>query len=411
MAKPRGSRYDVAIGIGFALLGVNIVGADPADVVIPIVLCVGLLTGAITTVGISVPRSLKVLIGAFSVAYVMSAIVGGYQLSFIANVISNCMLGALLLLYINSTAAMDRLLIYGVLGIAASGLLSVVMSLTGWHPSMMFDVIRDDRFMGLTGDPNILAMYSILFVIWLLDEIVAPRISARRIWLPVALFVLLVLQTVLTQSRSGWLGLLGAIATYVYFALQTTGRSRALRLVVAMVALGICFVVVIKTSDYAESLSTRAASFVEHDSAAEEERFSFFYTLAALGIAITNPAGVGPGMTSDATGITSLDGDPIGAHNAFVQIASDNGWLAFVCMAGLAMLICVNAYRRAAQNASTFGLSSRVVVAALIGQCIVAMTQDLMQWRMAWIVPTLGAIPLLRETRHTDGSECSREVS
>jgi hypothetical protein len=104
--------------------------------------------------------------------------------------------------------------------------------------------------------------------------------------------------------------------------------------------------------------------------------------------------GVGSGRTetlfqSDLTGLN------LGAHNALVQIMSDNGWGAFLCFTFILGYIGLVSIRMTLKRKDAyFGFSYRVLFAGLLGLAVEGMFHDLIGWNVAWILPSLAAIIL-----------------
>jgi hypothetical protein len=124
-------------------------------------------------------------------------------------------------------------------------------------------------------------------------------------------------------------------------------------------------------------------------------------TLAALTVAEVHPLGTGSGCTSQLTPVyeDSPTGEPVGSHNAFVQVLSDNGWFAFVALGAVVLQLGAIASRQSLIGARRFGVSVTVACAAAAGLIVEAFFHDLIQVQFAWLVPSLLLALLFAEER------------
>lgn len=385
-----------AIYVAVASISINLVGADPADALFPILMVWGITVGALRRSAFSLPASLVGFGALLAAAYVVSAVVGGYRDSWVAVLAANVLFCLFLMAYVTSAHRMRVVLVAAVYGLVLSGVLAALSMVVEYRPAWMFEVVRHDRFMALSGDPNVLALYCAFFVVWLIDEARTPRLLRGGRWLPTLLLAAVAVQVVLTQSRSGWAGVAVSCLTYWWLNRRALSPVQWVRLGLASVVVGAAVLGIVTSLGMDEVLAGRGRSFIEHESMQEEERFGFRYTKAALDVGLANPLGVGPGMTIAATGIENLDGDPIGAHNALVQIWADNGVVAAASALAIAAILCRRVWKKAVRNVSVLGLSSRVVFSALMGLAAVGLGHDLVQWRMAWLTPALALVVVAR---------------
>ncbi len=395
-SRPRQSKgfespYRAMLGLLAFALFLNLEGPDPIDalLVTMIFLAIPILRASTRRVRISRPVSILVMM--FVVSYLLSMAAGGANVSFAANLMLNVMLLVVLVAGVRTAGAASRWMFLMSLGYSVCGLIAGLQHLAGLPTlASQFEVVRSGRFMGLYGDPNILGAFSVLIIIYWLDVLVSARRSAFKTTLVALAFLLsAAVQLLTSQSRSAWLGLAVGLFIYGVLSIRTLGLQALKRLTLAFVVTVAAASALSATTELGEQLVERLSTVAEPSSSAEEERFGFLYTLAALSVAMDHPLGVGPGMTSSATGFEPVDGNLIGAHNAFVQLFSDNGWVAG-CTFVFAMFSMLKAALRAAwQGTSSLGISTAVVASGLAALVFCGLFQDLIQWRLMWVLPSI----------------------
>jgi O-Antigen ligase len=381
--------------LAYFLVSLNLVGADPADILFFLLIVFAYAKPGLRQLNSLVPGPIKFLTFTFFSSYIVSGFYGAANIAFVVNLISNCLFAIFTIKYIDSKQRMARVfgaMMYGNIILTLSSLVLSALSLM--PGSIFFEVVRDSRLMGAVGDPNFLALYSSLVLIWIVDQFLrGNNSSVKTSWL-VPLAISNVFIILLTQSRSSWAAIVMAMFMYVLLSPVTVFR-RLFKYAIPAALLGVVLVgAALYESNYTGVVSDRLHTFSAQDSDAEEDRFKMVYTLAAIGVAIENPLGVGPGGAVTASGLLNADGEPIGSHNAYVQIFTDNGWLA-----GLSVILALPyAMRRligsARINATTFGVSNAAITAMLVETLIVGMFHDLMQWRIAWIGVALSLVAL-----------------
>lgn len=368
---------------------INLEGADPADFVTPILLIT--LLPKIRQSTTTLPARTKLLLLAFVGGYASSVISAGGQDSFIVNLILNATLLFCLITLGKCGTSLAELITYFfwpylLLGAIATGMWLLDIQLL----ANQFDIVRHNRFMSLCGDPNILGAFSIFFVIVWLHESIKGNLFPKlpRVLVYGCLFGS-VMQLLFTLSRSAWLGCALGVTFYLALGLKhfTSKQLRALALL-GVILLGAALLL-LQYSELSEVLMKRTETIKEQTDEAEEERFGFFYTLLAIGVAIDNPLGVGPGNTAAAMGLFTADGLQPGSHNSFVQIFSDNGWIA-----GTAFLVCIlsmfiESTKRSLSANEAEAAVFRIFAGTLLGLITCGMFQDLIQWRLMWLAPAL----------------------
>jgi hypothetical protein len=183
-----------------------------------------------------------------------------------------------------------------------------------------FDIVRGARFMGYSGDPNILALTTISPMFLLTLDFEKSKFKSTFREIAVSLIVLIL---IFTQSRSAIGGafigsLIGALAMY---------RKKKTWLIVLFASIVVAAIIAFTgfNSIVSERFSYTGTSYGLH---AEEERASFVYPIACLIKSTQNPIlGVGPGNATKVLGILNIDNQELGCHNTFAQTLLENGYV------------------------------------------------------------------------------------
>ncbi len=327
----------------------------------------------------------------FSVSYLLSMWLSDFNTSFVGNLLLNLILSSILVSGCSTPRKASHLII--VLS-WSFGLSSVIAWLQYIYilPTFpgQFEIVRDGRFMSLFGDPNLIGIFSIFLGIYWLGEIINPNPYYRsNIIVSFTLLAIAFFHLLLSQSRSAWIGFIVAVIAYLIMT-SVIKRSRGLvSITFIMIFLILAASILIKTTKAGDIIIDRIWSVFENRGVAEEERFTFFYTLRSFQVALDNPLGVGPGMTSVITGLTSVDGDPIGAHNTYVQILAENGWIAGVVFIASIVWILYSSIRGGFVDRRRLGISESVISAAFLGLATCGTFHDLIEWRLMWILPSI----------------------
>lgn len=377
----------------------NFSGIDPADFLILACLMIHLVPIArVTFVGLRNPRILLAVFAFFS-SYTASALINGFNFSFVLNLIINLSLFLILISYCTSSTRVKRVVCSLFAGFGLSVVVAAfqVFDLLPLLPGQ-FDPVRHTRFFGLYGDPNLLGAAAVFFCIyWLNRMIEIDRTNVASIVMPAMFFAISFMTLVFTQSRSAWGGFVIAFLTCSFFIIKTLRLHQAVRAIGIGLILSGVLIVILYESGAIELVLSRLLTASDISTEAEAERFGLFYTAIAFNVAQDHPFGVGPGNTSRTTGLTSQDGDQIGAHNAFVQVAAENGWLAAFSFLYLMFRLLLNALKTSVRGGSPLGVSGRVMLGSLLSLTFCGFFQDLIQWKVAWVVPALYVAMILHE--------------
>lgn len=378
--------------LGCALLSLNFVGSDPADLVFVGAGGLIFLLSPATPFFNGIHPLARLAITLVIAFYAISCMAGWRSISFVFYFVSG-LLFAMSAFW--ATRYDDRLPI----GLALFGgfiilnaLLLAIWSVDIWPESVFFDLFRDGRFMGPPGDPNMTGLMASFGIYFFLDRAVRPGLAKLQIAITYAglggsLLILLV-----SGSRSAWASAAAGLIVYVLvarrsFNMRLVGMGFAMVVGVMVVSMGM-----FSQSSNVEDVSERFRTIMVQDNSAEQERFGFLYTRAALAVAADHPLGIGPGMTPMYTGISSVDGDPIGAHNSYAEVITENGWFMAALLFTLLSVTWFRTYRLAQFDCFFNDTSCRTIVAGLTSTAVFGMGHDLLAWRVGWVFPVLGIL-------------------
>jgi hypothetical protein len=396
----RWTLFDVCVFGATASLSFNMVGLDPNDILFPVLLVAGLALGCLRAENCAFPLALRTLAGAFVVLYAASNVVGQPVFGAVGHFVCNVTLLLVLKMYVRSQERMRKVM-WGLLvgGLVSSGLsFAAVLKVVELPPTMFFPVREEEsgKFSGLLADPPIIAVYSSLVALWMVDEIIRPKLWRRYGAGKMLVLAVCIVQVAATLSRSGWLNIGVSGLTFGLIEVWKKGFGRAAVLVSRVCVPLAVAILAVAGFEYKDVVKVRLQSVVDstvygYD---ESKRMEFYYTRQALEVALKNPWGVGSGRTetlfkSDETGLN------LGAHNTFVQVLSDNGWATFCVFAVIVAYVGRSAWRSAvARKATQFGVSYQFVLSGLAGLAAEGMYHDLIGWSIAWFLPSMAAILL-----------------
>lgn len=391
---------DAAAWIGFALLNVKIHGPGPSDFLFPLILAAALLTGCRTLTSTHHPREFLLLMSAFLVCFSLSAAIGGYDAVYLGYTASNLVLCIFIKLYVRSARETAVLLKALTTGAVVCGILAVAAFFGWWspNPQLFMDVVRDSRFFALRGDPNMLGILTAMLMIWLIDELLYPKLWKKGSYVKIAAIGLGALQLAATFSRAGIVFLLAGLAFYIALLLQRPGSGRLGRLgVLVALLLGIAVVV----SHESQGLKVGAAAMAARFSVNSDESARFDHTRAGLTLAAEHPLGVGPGWTKFILGGGT---GTFNSHNTLVEILADNGWIASVIfLLAYGYLVCRAVQKSVRRERVLSGISYELMAGLLVGLAACSFFHDLTYVNICWIPPSLGWAVLWTPGENTVG--------
>jgi len=275
--------------------------------------------------------------------------------------------------------------------------LMVVVGL--WEPSDRFlPVYQTFRFAGLY-NATVLGIVSAVLAIWLLDELVYPKVvrahwAVKSLLLAYSLFIM-----VLTLTRSAWIGFAAGGLAYLVVNVASgnlpwiVSRAVATVLIVLAILLG----VLVRTGSYDLIKDRIVVDTLSRSSDAEVERAKFTFTRKALRLSQQNPLGLGLG----AAGIlgSEKEGLALGAHNTFAHVVTDLGWVTGVTFILWNLSVLARLWKGCRRNDVKYQVSFRMVFAGYVVLLFAGMFQDLILYMPMWIIPAVGNILVKRDVR------------
>lgn len=148
-------------------------------------------------------------------------------------------------------------------------------------------------------------------------------------------------------------------------------------------------------SDLAAPIRLRISESL-HASEDEQKRAGFYFTRNALAVAAAHPLGVGVGNTEKFT--EPFNGFAVGAHNTFVMVMSDLGWVPFAAFIFVQMAIFGRLVLMALRGGQALGLSARMLCSSYLCLLVAGMFQDLLYYMPMWLVPALATTALFTKS-------------
>lgn len=170
-------------------------------------------------------------------------------------------------------------------------------------------------FGGMFGNPNDMAIHFVMFT----PLAIALGVASRRILARSVYFLsagLMIVGTMVTQSRGGFLGLIALGMTLVW----KFGKKHRLRTVLIASVVTIVFISV-TPGTYGVRIASIFVPSLDPVGSNDQRREALERSLV---VTLRNPIGIGIG-NSPIFGVQAHE-----THNAFTQVSSELGWLAFI---------------------------------------------------------------------------------
>lgn len=382
-----------------AVLLVGLKGLDLGSLVAPLLLATGIASGFLGIV--CYQESLFVRINAclFFLFLGIAFLVGKSQPTQAVRLIS-CLCFLLLIKYCFPVEGFSRrffqLFLGGYVFSTTAGLMTVVGL---WEPSDLFlPVYQTFRFAGLY-NATILGIVSAVLAIWLLDELVYPKMMRAHWAVKSLLFGYSLFVMVLTLTRSAWIGFAaGGLAYLVVNAAsgnlaRIVSRAGATILLVLAILLG----VLVRTGHYGLVHDRIVVDTLSRSSDAEANRAMFVYTRNALRFSQQNPLGLGLGMA----GIlgSEKEGLALGAHNTFAHVVTDLGWVTGATFILWNLSVVARLWKGCRRNEVKYQVSFRMIFAGYVVLLFAGMFQDLILYMPMWVIPAVGNILVKQDVR------------
>jgi O-antigen ligase len=370
------ARYEAAVALGFLLLGVVRIEPAPSDGVFAIVMAVGLVTGRFD-IG-RVPLAVFTLVGSLIALNLISAVealdpaaAGRYfAITLYVGVVSIWFTG-----YLRSERRARLVVVALVVGavlVAVPSTLALFVPVPGGELLLTVDGLRAQ---GLFKDPNVFGPFLIPPALFLLEELMRPRLLRFRTSTKALMFLALVLGVLFSYSRAAWANLVIAIGVMlVVMALRRGGgRRAALILVLVTFAAGAAVATIAVTGSL--GFLQERASFQSYD----VQRFGAQRT--GMELAERYPFGIGPGQFDVVS--------PVSTHSMYVRVLAEQGVLGLFTVLALVLVTLVLAARNAVLGRDTYGIGSAALLGIWVGIVVNSFVVDTLHWRHLWVVAAM----------------------
>ncbi len=382
------TRYDAAVVLGIALLGVVVVEPAPPDAVLAAAMLVALLTDRLD-LG-RVPAWVALLLGAL-LGVNAASLAGALDLSiagkFLATTVFVVLLAVWLAGYVDSTRrARGVVLAYlgAALASAALGIAALLVPIPGQATLLYHGCCRAQA---LFKDPNVFGPFLVPAIVILLEELLTPRLLAGRRALKVAAIALLCIGVLVSYSRAAWFNLAVALVVLLLVLVLRRGGGRPAAALLATVALLAGVAGGYLAATHSETFLRERATFQAYDTS----RFGAQH--AGIRLAEDHPLGVGPGQFDVR--------ESISVHSIYVRVLAEQGVLGFVVLAGLLLGTLALGLENAVAGRSTYGIGSAALVAGWCGLLANSFFVDTLHWRHLWVVAALIWAGAMRGTRRS----------
>lgn len=369
-------RYDLAVALGFLLLGIVRIEPAPVDGVLALVMAVAAVTGRFDLR--SAPRWASGLVGlflAFNVLACMEVLEPGRAALFLSITVYLCLLGLWVSGYVR-TVARARLVFVLWLAVAIVSAVAATLALYVAFPgSTLLTNSFGDRARGLFKDPNVYGPFLVPVAALVLHELLEPRLLRLGRGLKLVALGMLVLGVTVSYSRAAWLNL--AVAVVVMLAvmpLRRGGTRRAGALLLTLIAcLGAAWATV--------SLTGSSSFFEQRADIQTYDTDRFGAQRNGIELAESHPIGIGPGQFEKLS--------PVSAHSTYVRALAEEGVIGLLLLGGLLMGTLIIAGRNVVLGRGTAGLSSTALLGAWCGLMANSFFVDTLHWRHLWILAGL----------------------
>jgi O-antigen ligase len=384
----------------FSILMVGIVGYDPASILAPILLVAGIAFGHLSIVKSSYPSGFRIPALGFLLFSAASCVIGNPVWNQVIRLVAGIAFYVFIFRFIRSERDMRAIFLTVLIGTVASGLAGVLAIMGLWtpDPTIFFPVFQDLRFAGLY-NATIMGVFTAILLIWLLDEIVSPKLWIRGRVVKAILLLLLLLQVLATLTRSAWLGLICGVLFYLSTELLSLDWYKRVGAIIGAGLILVGVFVLISRSDYLPILEERLwiETLDRNRTVEEERRASFYYTKQAVLRAWDHPLGLGLGQA----GIlgSEVEDLSLGAHNAYVHALADLGWVPGISLVVMLLYLLRALLGKAFRREIRYGVGFNVVAANMIVILVAGMFQDLILYIPMWLIPAIASVLIFGGTR------------
>jgi O-antigen ligase len=370
------ARYEAAVALGFVALGVVRVEPAPSDGVFFMVIAVALVTGRFDIR--RVPLTAFTLVGvlvSLNLISAMEALDPGAAARYFSITLYLAVFSIWFTGYLNSTRRARLILVAYIVGavvVTVPSVLALFLPIPLGDQFMTIDGLRAE---GLFKDPNVYGPFLVPPALFLLEELLTPRLLRFRTSTKALMFILLTLGVLFSYSRAAWANLLVAIALMlVVLSLRRGGGRRATAVLASLTVVAALAMGVIAVTGSLGFLQERAA-FQSYDL----QRFGAQRTGVAL--AERYPFGIGPGQFEVVS--------PVSTHSTYVRVLAEQGVLGLVTVLALILFTLVLASRNAILGRDAYGIGSAALLGVWMGILVNSFVVDTLHWRHVWVIAAL----------------------
>jgi O-antigen ligase len=369
------TRFDSVVFLGFLLMSLVWVQPGPPDVVFAVLFAVAVATGRFRLqrlpLSAGLPLAAFVFLNLLSASFVVDTPVAA---RYFAITLYLAIFAIWLAGYVDSAERARRVLL-GLLitGAATSALASLALYVPG--VPLANHMTGAQRAQGLFHDPNIFGPFMVMLALFVLEEILQPRLLRIRTAYKFALLLALGAGGLFSFSRAAWLNAaVGVFAMLLIFALRRGGGQKAMAILVTLLASLAALALFVSLSGSANFLGERAR-LQSYDTSRFSAQESGLRLVAAY------PFGVGPGQFESYV--------PVSAHSTYIRALAEQGVLGLATILALIVGTLILAGRNAVVGRDTFGIGSAALLGAWCGLVANSAFVDTLHWRHLWLVAGL----------------------
>jgi O-antigen ligase len=367
------ARYEAAAALGMLMLGVVFVEPAPPDALLMTVIAVAIATGRFTLR--RVPAPVLLLLAAFLLLNLISTVFANEPrraATYLLITTYLCLLGIWVSGFVDSPRRARVIIAPLIAGAVITAAIGVAVLFVSFPGRSILDFSDGFRARGFFKDPNVFGPFCAFAALFVVSELLEPRLLRAHRPLKLFCLVVLALGTLFAYSRAAWLN--AAVATMtmiVAYVLRRGGGRKAAAMLVTLVVLAGVGSVTLAATGSVTFLDSRA-----HLQKYDTDRFSA--QEQGLKLAQHYPLGIGPGQFEHRVGIAS--------HNTYVRVLAEQGTLGLFVMLAILLTSLGLATRNVVLGRDTFGVASVPLLAALCGILANSAFVDTLHWRHTWLV-------------------------
>ncbi|MEK7993441.1 MAG: O-antigen ligase family protein [Planctomycetota bacterium] len=365
-----GRAYHAMVFLASGAMLLVVTRPDVADVMFASLMITGVVTGTLEPRRILQPAHITVCVGGFVLAYGISVFLGGADWIAVGNLLAKLTFFCFLRMYLTSLRRMRVFFAGYLLSVTASGL--VLATSRGNEALRILYPLADDlRARAFAADPNVLGPLTVPLNLWLIDEIIEPKLWPAPRVLKLLALAFCMFPLVAAMSRGAWLNFGLALCVYTAVTLRRRAARRCLILTGVVVSVAVAAWL---------GASYAGTSWLLRRFESEPRMFERFqYQRQGLDVSLEHPLGIGP--------VRSPEVLPKTPHNTFVLVLVENGWLACLATCALIGFLTMRLVRRSARGGhSRLGTYHHCAVSLVLGLVANSLVVDTLYWRAFWMV-------------------------